>query len=36
MEQHCVTFISPGNCVHEESTKPIDSWDVDNDVVLGA
>lgn len=29
MEQHFVTFSSPGTFVHEETTKPIPSWDVE-------
>lgn len=27
MEQHFVTFLSPGTFVHEDTSKPIDSWD---------
>lgn len=27
MKQHFVTFLSPGTFVHEETTKPIASWD---------
>jgi len=29
MQQHFVTFLSPGSFVHEETTKPIDTWDVE-------
>jgi len=29
MKQHFVTFLSPGTFVHEETTKPIASWDVE-------
>ena len=29
MEKHYVTFLSPGTLVAEESTREIDSWDVD-------
>lgn len=29
MEQHFVTFFSPGTFVAERSTRPIDSWDVE-------
>ena len=27
--KHFVTFLSPGTFVHEETTMPIDEWDVD-------
>lgn len=29
LEKHFVTFFSPGTFVHEESCKPIGSWDVE-------
>lgn len=29
VQQHFVTFYSPGTFVAEQSTKPIDSWDVE-------
>ena len=29
MEKHFVLFSSPGTFVHEETQKPIDSWDVE-------
>lgn len=28
MKAHFVTFLSPGTFVHEETTKPIESWDI--------
>lgn len=34
MKKHFVTFYSPGTLVAEESTKPIDSWDVDKAVEM--
>ena len=34
MKKHFVTFLSPGTFVAEESTKPIDSWDVDKAVKM--
>lgn len=36
MQQHYVTFYSPGTFVAETSAKPIDSWDVDNAVAMAA
>ena len=30
IEQHFVTFVSPGSFVPETSTKPVQSWDVDH------
>ncbi len=29
VQKHFVTFLSPGSFVHEESTKPIASWETD-------
>ena len=29
MKQQFVTFLSPGTFVHEDTTKPIESWDVE-------
>lgn len=29
MKKHFVTFYSPGTFISEESTKPIDSWDIE-------
>lgn len=34
MKKHFVTFYSPGTFVAEESTKPIDAWDVDKAVKM--
>lgn len=34
MEAHFVTFLSPGTFVHEETEKPIDSWNVPKAVKL--
>lgn len=34
MKKHFVTFLSPGTFVAEETTKPIDSWDVDTAVEM--
>lgn len=34
MKQHFVTFLSPGTFVAEQTTKPIDSWDVDEAVKM--
>lgn len=34
MEQHFVEFYSPGTFVPEVSTKPIDSWDVDQAIEM--
>jgi hypothetical protein len=36
MQQHFVTFYSPGTFVAEETTKPIDSWSVDDAVAMAA
>ena len=29
MKKHFVTFLSPGTFFHEETTREVDSWDVD-------
>lgn len=34
MQQHFVSFLSPGSFVSEETVKPIDSWDVDQAVQM--
>ena len=34
MEKHFVKFFSPGTLVAEETTKPIESWDVDKAVEM--
>lgn len=34
MERHFVTFYSPGTLVAEDTTMPIDSWDVDKAVEM--
>lgn len=34
MEKHFVTFLSPGSFVAEETTKEIESWDVDKAVKM--
>jgi hypothetical protein len=36
MQQHFVTFLSPGTFVHEQTTKPIDSWDVETATGMAA
>jgi hypothetical protein len=36
MQQHFVTFYSPGTFVAETTTKPIDSWNVDDAVAMAA
>ena len=36
MEQHFVTFYSPGTFVAETTTKPIESWSVDDAVAMAA
>ncbi len=33
-QHHFVTFLSPGTLVSEETTLPVDSWDVDNAVKM--
>src|SRR5580765_847001 len=34
MQQNFVTFYSPGTLFPEETTKPIDSWDVDKAIEM--
>lgn len=36
MQQHFVTFYSPGTFVAETTTKPIDAWNVDDAVAMAA
>lgn len=36
MQQHFVTFFSPGTFVAETTEKPIDSWNVDDAVAMAA
>lgn len=36
MKKHYVTFLSPGTFVHEETTREIESWDVDNAVRMAS
>lgn len=36
MQKHFVTFLSPGTFVSEQSTLPIDSWNVDDAVKMAA
>ena len=36
ISQHFVTFYSPGTFTAEETTKPIESWDVDTAVKMAA
>lgn len=36
MQQHFVTFYSPGTFVAETTTKPIDGWNVDDAVAMAA
>lgn len=36
MEQHFVTFYSPGTFVAEETTTPVDAWNVDDAVAMAA
>jgi len=34
MEKHFVTFLSPGSFVSEETTKPIESWNIDTAIEM--
>ena len=34
MQQHFVTFLSPGTFVSEQTEKPIEAWDVDTAVAM--
>ena len=36
MKKHFVTFLSPGTFEAEQSTKPIDSWDIDTAVEMSS
>lgn len=36
MEQHFVTFYSPGTFVAETTAKPVESWDVDLAVAMSS
>jgi hypothetical protein len=36
MQQHFVTFYSPGTFVAETTTKPVDAWNVDDAVAMAA
>lgn len=36
MEKHFVSFYSPGTFVSEETTKPIDAWDVEAAVLMAS
>lgn len=36
MEKHFVTFFSPGTFMAEQTTKEIDSWDVDKAIFMAA
>lgn len=36
IEKHFVTFYSPGTFVAEDTTKPVDSWNVDDAVAMAA
>ena len=36
MKKHFVTFLSPGTFVHEETTKEIESWDIDEAIKLAS